>query len=64
MKLPKDCSKTREPRFEPREMQVLHHLQVRSGGGGRGSGTRGMPRGGIMEAKRGECFEKERSQPY
>lgn len=31
MKMPKECSKKSEPRFESREVQVLQHLQVRSG---------------------------------
>lgn len=44
------------------EVQVLQHLQMRSGGG-RGSEMGIMARGGIMEPPRGECFEKVRSQP-
>lgn len=43
MKLPKECSKKSEPRFESREVQVLQHLQVSSRGGGSGSEM------GIME---------------
>lgn len=44
MKLPKECSKKREPRTEPWEMQGFQRLQVRSRGEGRGGEMGGMPR--------------------